>query len=254
MRSKPTSIVLLSMLVVLAVGVSASAANATALFEWKVKGSALKSESSKEFTLKNKSKETFHITLALGNGLENPVGLTSTSVKLVPTDKESIVGGKPGKVEMALEFQNLELEEKELNTFCKVKGGKIVTYPLVGEIVENAEAKKGRGVVELLLQGQGVHGFPEEWSLIEFEGVDCFLAKREFNLHGGKLIEMSPQKAEAKIGNLLFETEATKNSNEYVNSKGEFKTAQLRTNTGGGARLTGEPEIELVSKEAFGAF
>jgi hypothetical protein len=252
MRFKPRSIVLLSTLVVLAVGVSASAANATTLFEWKVKGAALKSGSSKELTLKSTSKETFRIGISFNGEL---FWLTSSSVKLVPTDNKSIVGGKPGKIEMALDFENPVFEEKVLNEGCKVKGGKIVTWPLTGEIVEVAEAKKGRGIDELLLQGQSGHGWAEEWSVVEFEGESKCpeLTKKEYVLWGSELAEMSPQKAEAKVGKLLFGTEATRGEREYINSKGELKKAYFSSNTFG-ARLTGEPEIELVSKEAFGAF
>ena len=247
MISKPRNVVLLSMLAVLALCMSASAASATTLYEWKVKGAALKSGSSKEFTLKSASKEVFHINLT-GGGAE--IKLTSSNIRVRPTFKGSILGGKPGTMEAALEFENVVVEAP---ANCVIKTGKIITEPIVGEIVENAEAGKGRGVLELLLEA---HNVGHKWATFVIEGTNCnfknYYSPNEWPIAGSALVQLSPQKAEATVGKLLFGTESTKT--EYVNSKGEFKTASLQVHSQWDVAMIGEPELELVSKEAFGAF
>lgn len=253
MRSKLRSIALLSALVALAVGVSASAASATTLFEWKVKGSGLASGSSKEFTLKSKSAEVFRINVSGGGAT---IKMTSSNVKVRPTYKGTIFGGKPGTFEAALEFEKIVIEQP---ANCTIKTGKIVTEPLVGEIVENSELKRGRGVVEMLLKPTS-RGGNVRWATFTIENEPACVLKNFYNpnewpIQGSALVEMSPQKAEATVGKLLFGTENAKNGSEYVNSKGEFGTEKLTI--GGGAwsvGLVGEPEMELVSKEVFGAF
>ncbi|HSZ12618.1 MAG TPA: hypothetical protein VK790_01110 [Solirubrobacteraceae bacterium] len=239
----------MSMLVALAVGVSASAASATTLFEWKVKGAALKSGSSKEFTLKSKELVRLNFT-TFGDAIK----LTSSNVKVVAENKPSVAGGKPGKLEkVRLWFENVQVEKPK---FCTIKTGRIITSELNGELVEKAEAKKGTGVVELLLEtipsGLG------EWATFGFEGENCVpkeLEHNEFRLKGSVVAELSPQKAEATVGKLLLGKTSTEYpyTSEYVNSAGEFKTAGMKVALEP-AILIGEPEMELVSKEAFGGF
>jgi hypothetical protein len=221
MRYKPRIIALLSMLAVLALGVSASAAFAAVQFEWKVGGAALASGATKEFTAKDKS--PIHLGMLVG-GAKYGFNIS----KLKAKSGAEIIGGRPG----TSDWGSLELEGitgEGVTKGCEPEGGTIITNPLKGEIVEGANGAIGSGKVELLLAPYS----------------------------GNFLAETGPQKAEAKAGVLLFEPTHKENGNhqEYKVSPGTgtTKTAGLAAG-GSAATLTGEAEIELVSKEAFGAY
>jgi hypothetical protein len=242
MGHKYRSIVLLGALVALTVGVSASAANAAIKYEWKVKGSALAAESSKEFTVKDKTEGLIDINIEYGGNLFE---YTSSKVKIT---HGAIVGGKPGKIEGTLEFENLAVKRPAGCTLTSPT--KIVTRLLKGEIVEAASAEKGLGKTEVLFTPW------EGTTFTEFEikgGPTCSFNGDTFIFSGSLLAEMSPQLSEAKIGKLLFGTEASKDGEEYRNSAGTFQRANLDAGPAS-LWLKGEPEMELVSGEAFGAF
>jgi hypothetical protein len=246
MGSKHRSIAVLGALVVFALAVSASAASATTLYEWKVGGAALKSGAEKEITIKNKSGGLFHFSFSYE---AHQIVLTAGEVKFMERPTAKILGGKPGTLKGKLEFTkvtinfpNCEVEEE----YDKAKEA-VETVLLTGEVVESAEAGKGTGKVELLFKPfEGPQLMVPEW-----KGNGCLADGAAVD--GSVLAEMSPQKGEAKVGKLLFGTAASKNGSEYRNSKGEFKKTELES---GGLQweLSGEPEIELVSKEVFGAF
>jgi hypothetical protein len=244
MRFKPRSVMLLSMFVMLVVGVSASAASAAtepAKFEWKVNGAPLASGSSKTLTAKDKSPGLFHLGV---NFSGSEVEFTSSQIKF--TSGGEIRGGTPGTGLGALVLEGVKVI-KPVN--CSVKEGKITTYTLESEIVENTSAEHEiTGKTELLFTPSGVN--PEKiWTVFELEGT-CGIQGSLIKLQGNLLAAISPQKAEAKVGQLVFEGSRSK---QYRNSKNEYKKAGL-TFAGSAATLTGEAETELVSKEVFGAF
>jgi hypothetical protein len=249
MRHKHRHLVVLSTLAVLAFSITASAANATILYEWKVKGAALKTGESKEVTLKAKPKTVvkwavnFPTLLFVGN-------INSSELQLTKAAK--IIGGKPGEIEGELVFTGATYEptkNKELFAHCTVdtlssEPGVLRTVSLRGEVVESAEAKKGTGKTELLISPKTGEGLIE----IHIGGKEC---AREIGyvVDGTMLAEMAPQKSEAKVTKLSF----AKSGSEYRNAKEEFKTSVLES-FGENQPIAGETELELVSKEAFGAF
>jgi hypothetical protein len=261
MRSKHRSIAVLGALVVLALAVSASAAGAATLYEWKVKGAALKSGTSKEMTIKQKSGEELHFTINIDG-----VRVEFTTNKVRFKKGADVLGGRPGTLEGSLEFENVKMAFPEegclftggLNKEKRV-GGLLVTNPLKGEIVEGAEEKNGKdvgtGKVELRLFAKS----EAEPILATFktikkgtEGSCGALENVEFWIEGSVLLELKPQKEEAAVGHLVFSTEHL-----YRNSKEEFKQSDLEGRSGLGAVqyfVSGESETELVSKEVFGAF
>jgi hypothetical protein len=238
MRQTLRSIILLSVLGMLVAGVSASAASAAEpiKFEWKAAGSPLASGSSREFTLKDKGTGLFHLQGSIGGA-----SLKISSNKLKVTKGSKILGGKPGTASEILELEGVKVESP---ADCTVENEKITMEELKSEIVESSKEEKGQGKAELLL----APFVGTRWAEFTLGGASC-----EFPITvapaGSLLVELSPQKVEEKVGQLIFEAKLK----EYRNSKNEFKKAGL-TFAGNPATLTGEAEMELVSKEAFGAF
>jgi hypothetical protein len=249
MRHKTRSVALLSMLVMLVIGVSASVANAAISFEWKVKGAALKTGASKEVNLV--SKGTFHVkhTKIASYGIERT--FASTKLKLA---HGKILGGKPGKIEGTLELENTVLE-KPKGEGCEIASPTMVIGPLVGEIVENSEAGIGRGKTEIVFKlAGGEEALFTKYGLIQREGSEfpCESRGDEYYFYGGSfVVEVSPQLTEAKAIQLPFTSVFSK---EYVNSAKEVKASAPGRYWFGSLALTGEPELELVSKELFEPF
>jgi hypothetical protein len=237
MRHKPRNIALLSLLALLVVGVTASAASAAIQYEWKVNGTALASGNTKEFTGKDKSSGLFHLRFtAAGAAWE----FTSSAIKF-KTGK--ISGGKPGAGEGTLVLEGI----KTVAGNCTIKGGTITTRPLNWEIVEGSVGKTGNGVPKLLFTPQVGTVVANE---IRFESGTCLF--NSATLEGSLLAEVGPKKEEAKVDTLNFVS--TAKSVEYKNAKNEFKNSFLTFNSVNAASITGEAETELVSKEVFGAF
>jgi hypothetical protein len=253
MRHKPRHIALLSTLALLALGVSASAANATILNEWKVKGTTLKTGETKPLTIKDKAKSS--ITFKMSNGEFNGK-FTSTEVKF-REGGGGIAGGKPGQLNGTLQFSKV-VGSGTLGEGCEalIKEGEpgILTTGLSGEIVESAVEGKGTGKTEIVFKPKAGADLLE----IEFKrvsgGEGCYWGAGHVVATGSLLAELSPQKTEAKIGQLLLGTAASKFGSEYRNAAGEFKKAEMVSGSTYMWEVTGEPEIELVSKEVFGAF
>jgi hypothetical protein len=252
--------VVVALVALVAVGAltsSAAAAIEPIKFEWKVKGSTLASGSEKEYTLKNKTSELIHIRLSAGGGV-GKYEFTSSKFKVKTAAK--ILGGKPGKLQATLEFENIKPVKGSEN--CEWIGEKLVTKPLTGEIVESAVEEgggKGTGKTEMLFASS--RGAEEEFGQFELKTkagaeVEC-IALGDERMFGTILAEMSPQKSEAKVGKLLFGEDSSKLGSKYHNAAGAFKEAYLATRgvfTPLTVGIEGAPEIELVSKEVFGAF
>jgi hypothetical protein len=232
---------LLSVLAMLVVGVSASSASAAMQFEWKVSGASLASGASKEFTAKDKGAGLFHLKFSLGGGATYEA--TSSRLKFAAGSK--LLGGKAGTTQGALELEGVKMVRP---ANCQIREEKIKTVPLEGEIVEGAAGKEGTGKTELLLTPE-VSTYWGEFEMENAPGVECADRHTRVPVYGSLLAEISPQKAEAKVGQLTLEAKGK----EYRNAKGTYKTTQLEV-FGNPANLTGEAELELVSKEAFGAF
>jgi hypothetical protein len=250
MKHRATRLLPLSVIVAaLAIGISASAANATIQYEWKVKGAVLKAGQEKEVAWLKEQHGVAHLSWAWG---PEAVELTSEYV-YIPL--ASLKGGKPGKTEGKVVFKNVKTVAP---TGCRVAGGKWETEgPMVGEIVESAEAGKGTGKTELLISPGNSKN---RWGKVVFEtreGQTCmFSGANEKVVLGTTLMEISPQKTEATVGDLGFQS----TREEYRNAAGEFHKASLKalwefsfeevpaTLTGG------EAAFELGTKEVFGAF
>jgi hypothetical protein len=252
MKYKLRSIMTVTALVALAVSVSASAANAAIQYEWNVKGSALKSGSSKGFTAKNKGTGIYHLNFTV------PVYTLEVELESNKLGFENgvILGGKPGGIEGRMVFESLQVVKPRGCTLSETLGI-IETNVLKAEAVESAEAGKGTGKTETLFAPK-TGAVLAELGLVNREGEFCALNGLKGKIEGNLLMEVTPQNAEEKVGQLKFEAK----SSEYVNSKGEVKKAALGVALEIGAfksnapvSLTGgDAEMELVSKEVFGAF
>lgn len=236
-------------LIVLALTVSASAANAAIQYEWHVAGSPLKAGTTKELTGKAASEKPLHLTMFYSGVLTT---LTSTGLKLT----EQINGGKPGQGKFGhITFENVTVQKPKN---CEIVGKKIESQVLLeSEIVESAQElngkKEGTGKPELLITSGPGGGSGKLWAEgIKFQNVgeaECVWTGSSFTIGGELLAEILPQKAEAKVGHLVLGPE----NGRYKNSAGTFKQAQMESGPVAW-KITGEPETELVSKEAFGAF
>ncbi len=244
MQHGPRTVALFGALVVLALGVTASAANAyTPIpFEWKVKGTSLKEGASKELTLRTKG--AFHFTLI---HYAVKLELTSSKVKLV---EGKITGGKPGKISGKLVFEGVTVTRPKENCVVQVgnygQHGVIETGPLTGEIVEVVRAEeKARVGVDLTTTNY--------WPEIYIEAAkgggheECSWDGNGFLVTGGLVAEVSPQEKEAAVEDLSIP-----GGEGGRNIKGEF-TKSLESHPGT-VKVSGEMEAELVSKELFGAF
>lgn len=245
MRHKPRDIALLSTLAVLALGASASAASAAISFEWKVGGSPLASGASKEFTVKDKGSVLLHLKISFGGA---PIEFTSSKLKV--QKGAAISGGKPGASNEVLELEGVKVARP---AGCQVKEEKITMDTLKSEIVESASAGVGSGKSKLLFTPKNGTAWNSPFPIESTPTETCVLGGTNVELKGSLLALTGPQKAEEKTEQLIVE-ETTKLSNEYkVSAGGAAKKAALEW-AGNPAILTGEAEMELVSKEAFGAF
>jgi hypothetical protein len=252
MGSKNRNIAVLSALVVLALAVTASAASATMLYEWKVNGTALKSGTSKELDLKTGALE-FVVE-------ENDLTWKFTSSKVKFAKGAVIKGGKPGAMEGALEFEDLAFTKPK--TGCEVKGGKITTSEMRAEAVESAEAREsgdvGTGKTEMLVTPvNSKERFWTTFGITHQPEKACAAEVYEMGLSEGFLAEVAPSKVEAKAGSFTLGKGSAIAEALYRNSKGEFLRAPniLMTDFYGGfVKIIGSVESELVSDERFGAF
>jgi hypothetical protein len=245
MRQKLRTTALLSVLTVLVAGATASAASAAIQYEWKVGGSPLASGATKEFTVKDKGSGLFTLHMELSG-----FGIIITSSKLKVQSAAEIAGGKPGAGSETLELEGVKVTNFAGCAVKEIEGGKaegkLTTRPLRTEIVQGAVGGVGNGKVDLLFTPK-----TEKNALIEFEFTgSCAIKGLIGKVNGSVLAEVSPQKTEAKIGDLIFEAK----TKEYQVSDGVFHKAGLYYVAEEPETLTGEAEMELVSKEAFGAF
>jgi hypothetical protein len=209
-------------------------------YEWKVSNAKLETGSSKEFTVKNKGSALWHLLFSFSG---SKIEWTSNKVKFAKGAE--IIGGHPGTGKGVLEFENVEVTKPR---GCAVKNSSIVTSVLKPEVVESATGGKATGKPEMLLHPASGNGVTT--IVLENKGTEtCGWNGLSMEAAGSLLWEMKPQKLEEKVAGLVFGSA----SHEYVNSSGKFATASLEA--GGNAfTLTGEAEMELVSKEVFGAF
>ena len=214
-------------------------------FEWRVKGSALGSGATKEFTAKA-APAGAHKTFVL-KGKVAGEAVTLESSKLKASSGATINGGKPGT-----DKETLKLEEVTVSkpAKCSVSGGSITTKPLVSEIVEGVEevskVKTGTEETNILFSPSAGSTFAE----LEFTGSECVLKGDKATLEGSTVAEVQPQKEEVETERLVFGKAAKK---PYRNSAGSFGSAELKLEAKS-ATLEGEAEITLTSKEHFGAF
>jgi hypothetical protein len=125
--------------------------------------------------------------------------------------------------------------------------GTINTEPLDAELVENTAKteienlflpKNGTKFVGVLYSNKGTES--------------CVLKGNEFPITGTSLTLIDPQETESEEGTLLSEPK----SKEYINSKGETKTAELKLG-GEPATLTGTASVlvDIGGKsEPFGVY
>ena len=133
-----------------------------------------------------------------------------------------ITGGEPGILELnALEYTECVATTP---TKCVVNSlgsppGTIATTPLDAELVENSAKteiedlflpQSGKKITNLLYLNKGTEV--------------CALKSIEFPVEGTSLTLIDPQKTESEEQTLLWEPA----SKEYINGKGETKTAELR--------------------------
>jgi hypothetical protein len=255
MRSKHRNIALLSALVTLALGVSASAASAAIKYEWKVNGSALATGASKEYTLKKKAGNPVYMTLYIPGG---KLALEVGAFRVKTASPHKIVGGKPGTLEATLELENIQFSTKYplYHESCHVTPKTVVTESLTAELVEAVEhietegksEYRGTNIPELLMHP--VHG--EHWFSLEFKGECPTLTGAPYEVNGLKyVLGVTPSLAEAKIGDLSLEA-----NHRYYQTSGKIvgESSDLAMGREDHIGFNGEAELELVSKEVFGAF
>jgi hypothetical protein len=242
----------------LTMGVAASAASAAIKYEWKVGEKPLKVGTAREIKMKNKSTEDGGKGLFRILGGFDGIGFELTSSKVSFKPATMLLGGKPGTIEGYLVFEGLTVASPK---HCAVDGGKAETTLLRGEIVESAESSGGtvKGTGKPLILFENIDGPKEVFLPLLFENaagseLECSFNKYFFNTFGKLLAEPAPNLTEPKVGQLLWDTTATSRFSYYITSAGAHESGSELSAGASHWEFAGEPEIELVSKEKFGAF
>ncbi len=223
----------------LIVALSASSASAKIAFEWKVKGAALASGQSREFTASAES--TFDLKMTFGGA-----GLLLLSSKFKVAAGAKIFGGKPGTNEEAVEFTGVTVS-KPAN--CEVESlpnpivGTIRTTLLKGEIVEG---QKSREPLILFTPKTGTI-FAE----LRYVGASCPIINQEENFTGSILATPLPELKEVLSG--LFDFEPSQGNTFLLSAGGAVETSGLSV-AGNPGTLGGNALMTLVSDEVYGAF
>jgi hypothetical protein len=211
-------------------------------FEWKVNGVRLGAGETREFTAKIKAGNFILKTSIAGLEME-------LSSNLLKVQKGAfIIGGQPGTDEEKVEFEKVNVIKPAK---CQVKGGGTVTTNMLkSEIVESAVAGVGTGKVDILFTPKEA-GKPFVTFELENKGVEnCLVGKTPISVDGNVLAEIKEQGTEVVAKEQIFEAP---NKEYIISAGGAAKKAGLVV-AGNAATLTGEAEIELVTKEKFGAF
>lgn len=178
-------------------------------------------------------------------------GATATIVcKKMKAKKPLINGGEPGGSETeGLEYTECSSEGPKKCTVNSLGApvGTINTEPLDSELVENTTKTE----IETLFLPKTGTKFVSVLYLDKGAEV-CVLKGSEFPISGASLALIDPQETESEEGTLLSEPK----SKEYINSKGETKTAELKLN-GEEASLVGTASVlvDIEGKpEPFGVY
>ncbi len=210
-------------------------------FVWKVGSSTLTSGATKGVTAKAAPEGL----VLKGKVASTAIKLESTKLKL--TSGATIAGGKPGTIKGALELESLKVANLAK---CEVKESKLVSKPLVGEIVESAEETKK---VKTNTEKDEIVLAPKEGIVLgeaELIGSECTLKGDRVILEGALLAETLPQKATSETVRLSFPKAAKQ---LYKTSTGSYGKAEPEINEKQ-ATIEGEIELTLTTKESFGAF
>jgi len=150
--------------------------------------------------------------------------------------------GTAGTGEATLTFKECKLEGAP-NCEVTLTPAKVRT-----EIVEITAREKetGLGLVGELFTPKEANFF--YWTS---KGTTCGFKFTNVGVTGSTVAVVGPQEGEAKVGALAWQE--GNNVTEYENAKDEPKTAQLVW-AGNLAEMVAESQVELESKEEFGAF
>jgi hypothetical protein len=199
-------------------------------FIWKVNGSKLEGEKTKELTTKAKGAQVLKAEV-----LGVPVEISCTTVS---TAGAKIIGGTPGTSSETVEYKGCTVAKP---SGCKIKGEAITTKALKDEIVEGVGTSAGKGLIFFA---------PKEGTTFAEPKLEGGFFCLSVAVKGSVLAEAVSQKEEKETGELKFEPA---NGKEYKNSKGETKKAGL-TVSGNPSTVTGTVETQLNPVEKFGIF
>jgi hypothetical protein len=154
-----------------------------------------------------------------------------------------LIGGEPGDNEEVFIFEEVKVEQPKN---CTIPGKKIETNPLKSELVELVKGGVVQKVDDVLFE-------PKKGTIIteiEFEGAECPIknALELARLQGTVLAEPTNRfNKEAVVGHLIFTNEKL----EYRKHASTIAVAAKLELENSLAELTGEANIELVSKEKW---
>jgi hypothetical protein len=239
MRStyKSVLVVLVAVFAFSAVGAASASAHK---FVWKVEKAPgtekiLAAGESKEFTASSKK----------GYIIKNEV----LSIKLTIECKKQkfsagaeIIGGKPGKAEGTIVFEEcMPTAPSE----CVGKKVKIEPLPVKTELVAVVKPAAKAGKLATLFS-------PKTSTLFTVITLEGCMFNTKYELTGNAAALNGSQEVEQKTGSLLFK-EGSEEITEVETSTGAKAKVELKT-AGSKATFEGESALELVSKELWGAF
>ncbi len=191
---------------------------------WKVNNRPSEEVYLKEFTAKASTAGVNKTFILKGKVSGVTAKLETTKLKVA--SGAEIVGGKPGTAKETLELEGVTVATPAK---CEVKENKIVTKPLVGEIVESEEPA---GIDLLLLTPKEAAQLPNLTL-----STECSLKGTKTTIGGGTLAEIVPQQEEIETGKLVFSKTEKK---LYKNSKGHSGTAEIELGGKGATFCPGE--------------
>jgi hypothetical protein len=231
-------VALLAVFAVSAFAVSAASA-AGDEYLWRVKGVQLGTGASKNIVSKNATGTVFSWKFKLGAS-----SFTINCKKQGEEGKGNIKGSKgletAGTGEATLTFTECELVGAPL---CQVT---LTPAKVKTEIVEITETEKERGLGRV---GELFTPKESNFFYMTSKGTECGFKFTHVGVTGSTVAEVNPQEGEVKVGKLIWKEKVT----QYENAKDEQKTAGLGW-AGNPAEISAESQVELESKEEFGAF
>jgi hypothetical protein len=236
---KHIRIIGLALVALFVMGAAATSAMAAPEHIYKVEGKKLETGETKE--IRSKAKTEF---VLVGTG---PLGIKAETkckkLKLNATEKPDIAGGTPGTSGK----EKIEFEE----CTATLGGSKCSSVTIESALANNelvtvvAPAADAGKLGTLFSPASGT-----TFTTIKLSKCGIF-GTQEAKVEGSTVALVSPEKTEAVVGTLVYSSSAPITETEKQNGT---KTADGLKFDGNAATINGEAEVELVSKEKWGAF